>query len=527
MSKENKDFWSNPLLGSKVKSETVRMPEMLFGYFIGPFGALLASGIFTSILQNYFTDVLKLNLTFLTTLQLVSTILIVAANLIVGQLIERTGCLAGKARPWILLSALTMSVASVLMFIVPFEGTAKMVWVAIAYNLFYAVAYPIYNTANSTLIPLSTRDSKQRGALASFTNVAGLGVMGAGSMVFPILVSFALKENQHMWFLAMLAIAIFSALTIYLQFLFTRERVTEELRGTAPVKERNGRAAKGINAEEKAAEGSKAGEEKAAKETKVAGVEKNVQAAPSLGRQLKAVVSEKTWWIVMLFYIGFQWSGAMKNGSMSYFCKWVLDNSFFGNADAWGASQSLLSICGAVPMALAAVIVMPLCNRFGKRIVCMIGILVGAGGGVIAILGNGQIVPVAIGVALKCLGSAPACYVILALLADVIDHIEFKSGIRTDGLTMSIYSSIMVAATPVCNSIFSALLNMTGYDQSASVALGTAGQTALAKSAISVSYIWVETVCYVICATLIFFFTIEKDLPKEQQEIAARKKKEA
>ena len=157
----------------------------------------------------------------------------------------------------------------------------------------------------------------------------------------------------------------------------------------------------------------------------------------------------------------------------------------------------------------------------------MIGMLVGAVGGVIAILGNGQIIPVAIGVALKCLGSAPACYVILALLADVIDHIEFKSGIRTDGLTMSIYSSIMVAATPVCNSIFSALLNMTGYDQSASVALGTAGQTALAKSAISVSYIWVETVCYVICATLIFFFTIEKDLPKEQQEIAARKKKEA
>ena len=130
---------------------------ILIGYFIGPFGALLASGIFTSILQNYFTDVLKLNLTFLTTLQLFSTILIVAANLIVGQLIERTRTMAGKARPWILLSALTLSIASVLMFVVPFEGTAKMVWIAIAYNLFYAVAYPIYNTANSTLIPVSTR----------------------------------------------------------------------------------------------------------------------------------------------------------------------------------------------------------------------------------------------------------------------------------------------------------------------------------------------------------------------------------
>ena len=98
------------------------MPEMLLGYFIGPFGALLSSGIFTSILQNYFTDVLKLNLGFLTTLQLISTVLIVAANLVVGQLIERTRALAGKARPWILLSALTLSVASVLMFVVPFEA---------------------------------------------------------------------------------------------------------------------------------------------------------------------------------------------------------------------------------------------------------------------------------------------------------------------------------------------------------------------------------------------------------------------
>lgn len=488
MSDNKKTIWNNPFLRTRVKSDNVKAPEMLLGYFIGPFGALLASGIFTSILQNYFTDVLKMNLTFLTTLQLISTILIVIANLVVGQLIERTGTLAGKARPWILLSAFTMSVASVLMFIVPFEGKAKMVWIAIAYNLFYAVAYPIYNTANSTLIPLSTRNSKQRGVLASFTNVAGLGVMGAGSMVFPILVSFVLKENRHLWFVAMLAIAIFAALTILLQFMFTRERVTEELANT--VTEQN---------------------------------EGNASSAPSLVKQLKAVASEKTWWIVMLFYIGFQWSGAIKNGSMSYYCKWVLDNSYTGSVDAWGASQSLLSIMGAIPMAVAAVVVIPLCNKYGKRIICMLGMLLGAVGGVIAIIGNGNIVPVAVGVALKCLGSAPACYMILALLADVIDHIEYKSHIRTDGLTMSIYSSIMVAGTPICNAIFSAVLKGSGYNQNADVALGVLGQTQAAQTAIFASYIWVETIAYVICAILIFFFTIEKKLPEEQKEIENRK----
>lgn len=476
------------LLQSSIRSEDVKLPEMVLGYFIGPFGALLSSGIFTSILQNYFTDVLKLDLSFLTLLQLTSTILIVIANIVVGQLIERTGSFMGKARPWILLSALTLSVASVLMFIVPFQGIGKMVWIGIAYNLYYAVAYPIYNTANSTLIPLSTRNSKQRGALASFTNVAGLGVMGAGSMVFPMLVSFALKEDQHLWFLVMLAIAIFSALTIFLQFKFTRERVTEEDRGTGE------------------------------KQTKTS---KSV----SMREQLKAVTGEKTWWVVMLFYLGFQWSGAIKNGSMSYFCKWVMDNTFFGTADAWGASQSLLSVLGAIPMALAAIIVMPLCNKFGKRWICMAGMLLGAVGGLIAWFGNGAIVPVAIGVALKCLGSAPACYVILALLADVIDHIEYKTGIRTDGLTMSIYSSIMVAATPICNSILSSILRMSGYDQNAEVALGTMAQSAATKTAISISYIGVETIAYVLCAVLIFFFTIEKDLPQEQASIMERKQK--
>ena len=204
-----KQFWNTPFTRSRINHEKVKFPEMLLGYLIGPFGAMLSFGIFTSILQNYFTDVLKLDLMFLTTLQLASTLLIVAANLIVGQLIERTKALAGKSRPWILLSALTMSIASVLMFIMPFEGTAKMIWIAIAYNLYYAVAYPIYNTANSTLIAVSTRDSNKRSALASFVNIATLGVMGAGSMVFPVLVSFVLKQNQNTWFLVMLAVGIF------------------------------------------------------------------------------------------------------------------------------------------------------------------------------------------------------------------------------------------------------------------------------------------------------------------------------
>ncbi len=478
---DKKSFWDNPLTSSWCKTDQPAMAEQLIGYFIGPFGALLSSGIFTSYLNYYFTDVLELSTSFLSVLQLVSTIFIVAANLIVGQLIERTKVLAGKARPWILLSALTLSIASVLMFIVPFTGTARYVWIAIAYNLFYSVAYPIYNTANSTLVSCSTRNSQKRGTLASFANIATLGAMGAGSMVFPILVSGLLHKDQNRWFICMLAVAIFAALTILLQYKFTRERVTEELLEVAK--------ASGQQEEKK---------------------------APSMGTQLKAVTSEKWWWIAILLYLGFQFAGALKNGSMAYFCQNYVDLTLVGGVDNFGVAQTILAAVGAVPMIAAAAIVVPLCNKFGKRQVVFVGMVIGAIGGLIAIIGGKNLIVVAVGVGIKCLGSSPLAYMILAMLSDVIDHVEYRFGIRTDGLTMSVYSSLMVASAPIMNAVLNALLSATGYNPS------EVAQTASVEMAIDVSYVWVETIAYALCAILVLFWNVEKNLPEEQQAIKER-----
>ena len=40
-------FWQSPLTRSSVPKDKVTTPETLLGYLIGPFGALLSSGIFT------------------------------------------------------------------------------------------------------------------------------------------------------------------------------------------------------------------------------------------------------------------------------------------------------------------------------------------------------------------------------------------------------------------------------------------------------------------------------------------------
>jgi len=58
------------------------------------------------------------------------------------------------------------------------------------------------------------QNSMARSMLISFINNAAFTGMSVGLIVFSIMVSFALKENQQLWFLAIWAVAIFSALTV-------------------------------------------------------------------------------------------------------------------------------------------------------------------------------------------------------------------------------------------------------------------------------------------------------------------------
>ena len=263
-----KSLFEKPLLSTKVKSANVKPVEMLLGYLVGPFCAMLANGIFTTYLTRYFRDVLFAEElaagsalagsieTFLTLFPILSAILIVIGNLVAGQIVERTRTKAGKARPWILLSAVLLAVSGMLIFIQPSnDPTFKMVWLVIAYNLYYAVAFPLYNTANSTLTPLSTRNGKQRSVLASLVNMSLLGATGAGSMIFPILLGLlisddmSLGEQKSYWLVLFIIVAVITFFGTILQYYFTRERVTEE---RASVAQKEGKKGASVREQAKA-----------------------------------------------------------------------------------------------------------------------------------------------------------------------------------------------------------------------------------------------------------------------------------
>ena len=476
-------FFDRALTRTRIRSANVKPVESLLGYLVGPFCAMLANGIFTTYLTRYFRNVLFAEElasgsalagtveSFLTVFPILSAILIVIGNLVAGQLVERTRTKAGKARPWILLSAVLLAISSVLIFIQPSDDpTFKMIWLVIAYNLYYAVSFPLYNTANSTLTPLSTRNSNQRSVLASFVNMALLGAVGAGSMVFPFLLSILIKPEMSLgtqrtfWMILFIIVAVITFLGTVMQYYFTRERVTEESMG-----------------------------------------QEQAEAKPRIGvgRQAKAAVGDRYFWIIIVFYFLYQFSGGIKNTSLNFYAEILATQSF-----PTDSVTGVLGIIGAVPMAVAVFFVAPLCNKFGKRPVCVIGMIVGVAGGVIAGVGYDNMVVASVGIALKCLGSAPAGYMILAMIADSLDHIEAKCGFRCDGLVMSVYSSIMIASTPVAQGITSAL-----------VGTGTTGTV--------IAYIWIETVCYGLGAIILLFFNVEKYLKSDRETVLARQKTEA
>ncbi len=233
----NNKLFNNPLVKTKITSANVQPKEMILGYFIGPFIALISNAIFGSYLNRYYTDVLGTTTwapAFAMLMPMISVICIVIGNLVIGQLMEKTRTQQGKARPFMLLSAPLVVIAIILLFMAPNDGSVKtLVWIAISYNLYYAVAYPLFYTSHSSMVALSTRNSKHRGMLATFSNAAGVAAVGIGaSIIFPLFqgMLFVTKDggvdaqaSYEAWKTFILILCVITFVGIILEYFFTRE----------------------------------------------------------------------------------------------------------------------------------------------------------------------------------------------------------------------------------------------------------------------------------------------------------------
>ena len=477
---------SAKLFDSRIHSQNVTGKEKWLGYLLGPCGALLLNAVLATYLNVYYTDVLKLTTVwggaFLVVFPLVSKIIDAITNVIMGYIIDRTKTKQGKARPWLLLSAPLVALTGILLFTVPNAGeTVQVIWVMLSYNLFYSFAYTIYNMSHNLMCPLSTRNTIQRGGLSVFNQISTIMMSGIiVALIFPMAVMPMLGVDQTKWILMMSVLSILSLPLTLLEYYFTKERVTEE---------------QGDHEERK---------------------------LPFL-TQLKIVLTDKYMILMFVYFFIYTLGSSLKNIGLVYYCNYVL-----GTYND-GITQTMVSVIGGIPMGIGIFAVWPLAKKFGKRNVTLAGFLLYALGSAICWAVPTNMAVVLIGQFIKNIGGLPCAYVFMALFADGLDHLEWKSGVRSDGVAMSIYNILAVATIGVSTSLFNALISKAGYIAPKLVDGVTvaAEQSQAVKNMITFSFVGLETITGIILAVLLIFLTVEKTLSRKQAKIRDYQRAEA
>ena len=490
------------------KNNVTLIPEGAIGYLVGPTLALLANSVLSNYFNKYMSDVLHINswaAGFFTWLPVISVIFVVIGNVLVGRLMDSIHSRNGKARPLMLVSVPISLIALLFLFVFsPYNAndtswhTGALVCIAIGYNLWFAFAYPMYYTPHAGLVSLSTRNSKDRGLLATISNATMLAAMGLSSMILPFFLNllfvydmsgqgtavtndagkiqyyvdetgaaiYDAQASYSHWKIFVIALIIITFVGVCIEYFFTRERVTEESMGQS--------------AEPKA--------------------------ALPIGEQAKICLHDRYWVIMMVFFFLYQFGGMIKNVSQNYFCTAMFADAAGNYTVAYGGQlQGTLAIIGAVPTAIGMVIALPLANILGSKsraILC--GAVVAVIGGVIGMFAPTSFPVVIVSFVVKALGSTPAMYLSLALLADIFDHQEAVNGVRTDGLSMTIYGAIIAGMTGLTTGVLNAVLSAVNYDVS----------TLQTNSALRAAMPWVfiggETICYAGIFLIFLAMNVEK-----------------
>lgn len=312
---KNQKFWTNKLIQSKVHTSDVGKAEKWLGYLLGPTGALLLNAVLGTYLNVYYTDVLKLTKVwggaFLVIFPIISKILDAITNVAIGYAIDHTHTTEGKARPWLLLSAPLLTIAGILLFTVPNASeTVQVIWVMLSYNLFYAFAYTIFNMSHNLMVPLSIRDSKQRGSLSVMNQIAMVMMSGIlVALIFPMIIMPIIGADKGKWITFMSVLSIIVLPLTLLEYFFTKERVTLENQ------------------------------------------QSNEKNTVPFKKQIRAIFTDKYMLLIYFYFLIYTMGSSIRNISLVYFCNYVL-----GSYND-GFTQTMISVIGGLPMGIGIIAV--------------------------------------------------------------------------------------------------------------------------------------------------------------------------
>ena len=434
-------------------------------YGIGDIGGNLIFAPISAFLLFYFTDTVGIGAAIAGTLLLFGRIMDGTMDLILGTFIDRTTTRWGKARPWILFSTPVVVISFILLFNVPagLDETGRQVYAFIMYFLCLGVGFVGSNLAYHTLLSVITSNSKMRVSLTVIrTFFALFTTLVVNFITIPIVTSAG--GGQAGWTMVSIFYGAISAVTFLIVFFGTKERVKTTL---------------------EKADGHK------------------MPFKQTVGLLLR---NPYFYLAFGFFFLNYLLVGTSSVGI--FFAKDVL-----GDPNVY----SFLGLVQILPLLIGMWFMPAIIGRVGKRRAILVGVVITVIGALITLIDPTDFTLVLVGGLVRSIGGIPAAAGLFALVADVVDYGEWKTGVRLDGMNYAAATAGQNFGAGLGAALVGWLLAAANYDGLAA----TQPQSAVDMEIFL--YLWVPLIVSLLMGVIIWFLNIDKDLPTMQRDLAARR----
>lgn len=206
------------------KTSGLKLKEKI-GYAAGDVASLMLFSLETSILQKYYTDVLKIDLWWVMGLFIIARIWDAVNDPIWGRIVDkRVAGRQGRYRPWLLWLSVPLALSAFLMFVkIPgLDAEQYFIYACVTFVLF-EMLYTGTNIPYGSLASVITTDEKERNSLSVFRSVGSI----LGNLPVLALMAFVkiVPQNSDKITLCVGVTAALSVAVHYFCYRFTTERV--------------------------------------------------------------------------------------------------------------------------------------------------------------------------------------------------------------------------------------------------------------------------------------------------------------
>ena len=443
------------------------------GYAAGDFANDLTFVIAALFMMKFYTDIMGVSAALVGTLMMAAKVVDAFTDVAMGQVVDRSGYTAkGKFAPWVRRFAGPVAVASFLIFAPYFADKPmgfKVFWMFFTYILWGSVCYTGVNIPYGSMASAMSDKPEERAMLSNWRTIGATVAQIVIVVILPMVVYTTDAEGHQVLSgsKTMLASGVCSILAV-LVYLICYHLSTERVKMEAPEEKKNVFELFGVLFTNRAFVG--------------------------------IVVSALVFLLVQMTLSG------MNN--------YIYPN-YFNSAKA--LSMSGLLGCGVV--LIMSTFVTKLAAKFGKKELAVVGAFIGAGSMFIAYFVHTT--NVAVFIALYMLAYAGMSFFNImcwAMIIDVIDDIEVKKNIRSDGTVYSVYSFARKLGQAAANGLTGLLLSIVGYSSA------TAFDPDVVNGIYDVTTLFPAIGFLVLAASLAFLYPLSKKAVQANVDAIAERK---